>query len=279
MMRIVFAMVVLDLSNAAPIEVFISDLVDVKTVAVDLRKINSFEDVEISLKKHSTQFPNITNIDSVVQDYREELYLPDADPIENTIDDTLGSDDLLDVVKNFIAEREPMLQLFLHICFLHPNCYQLDSPISSNTSSSSPFSLEMKGHLMARRTETARNILVNLIKEVQTKIKMLLFKYIEKGVAERGVSIKATQNIIDSVKSIWLSLNNDLEYAKSSIQELFYLLPLDTNEQVQAMVEIIEVVQRIPDKTETLLQEATQEGYQQYIKSSSWDSWKRKGGE
>ena len=55
---------------------------------------------------------------------------------------------------------------------------------------------------MARRTETARNILVNLIKEVQTKIKMLLFKYIEKGVAERGVSIKATQNIIDSVKVI-----------------------------------------------------------------------------
>ena len=74
-------------------------------------------------------------------------------------------------------------------------------------------------------------------------------------------------------------MNNDLEYAKSSIQELFYLLPLDTNEQGQAMVEIIEVVQRIPDKTETLLQEATQEGYQQYIKSSSWDSWKRKGGE
>ena len=72
-------------------------------------------------------------------------------------------------------------------------------------------------------------------------------------------------------------MNSDLESAKSSIQELFYLLPLDTEEQVQAMVEIAEVVQRIPDKTEELLQEATQEGYQQYVRDSSWDSWKRKG--
>ena len=71
-------------------------------------------------------------------------------------------------------------------------------------------------------------------------------------------------------------MNSDLESAKSSIQELFYLLPLDTKEQVQAMVEIAEVVQRIPDKTEELLQEATQEGYQQYVRNSSWDSWKRK---
>jgi len=72
-------------------------------------------------------------------------------------------------------------------------------------------------------------------------------------------------------------VNDDLESAKSSIQELFYLLPMDTMEQVQAMVEIAEVVQRIPDKTEELLQEATQEGYQQYVRDSSWDSWKRKG--
>ena len=72
-------------------------------------------------------------------------------------------------------------------------------------------------------------------------------------------------------------MNSDLEYAKSSIQELFYLLPLDTNEQVKAMVEIAEVVQRIPDKTEELLQEATQEGYHEYVRDRSWDSWKRKG--
>jgi len=56
-------------------------------------------------------------------------------------------------------------------------------------------------------------------------------------------------------QSIWESLNDDLEYAKSSIQELFYLVPLDTKEQVEAMVEIAEVVQRIPDKTEQLMEE------------------------
>ena len=42
------------------------------------------------------------------------------------------------------------------------------------------------------------------------------------------------------------------------------------------MVEIAEVVQRIPGKTEELLQEATHEGYQQYVRESSWNSWKRK---
>ena len=71
-------------------------------------------------------------------------------------------------------------------------------------------------------------------------------------------------------------MNDDLEYAKSNIQELFYLLPMDSKEQVQAMVEIAEVVQRIPGKTEELLQEATHDGYQQYVRESSWDSWKRK---
>ena len=54
-------------------------------------------------------------------------------------------------------------------------------------------------------------------------------------------------------------MNGDLEYAKSSIQELFYLLPLDTKEQVQAMVEIAEVVQRIPEWTEQLMEENYQQ--------------------
>ena len=56
-------------------------------------------------------------------------------------------------------------------------------------------------------------------------------------------------------QSIWISVNSDLESAKYSIQELFYLLPLDTKEQVQAMVEIAEVVQVIPDWTEQLMEE------------------------
>merc|ERR1711892_102147 len=42
----------------------------------------------------------------VTKDYPDELYLPDEDPI----DDTLGSDDIIDVITNFIAEQDPMLQ-------------------------------------------------------------------------------------------------------------------------------------------------------------------------
>merc|ERR1719430_780786 len=113
--------------------------------------------------------------------------------------------------------------------------------------------------------------------KVQEKIKLLMFKYIREGVGSRGVSILATKTIIDSIKSIWESLNGDLEYAKSSIEELFYLLPLDTKEQVEAMVEIAEVVQKIPNRTEQLLQEATQDGYQEYVRDCSWNSWKRNG--
>jgi len=180
----------------------------------------------------------------------------DKDILTNTIDDTLGTDDIIEVVNNFIAEEDPMLQLFLNLCFLHPSCYQLELP-STNTSSSpiSRTSLDMKKNLLARKTETARNILLKMVKQVQEKIKVLMFKYIEKGVGERGVSLVATRNIIDTFKSLWESQNNDLEYVTSSLQEIFYLVPLDTKEQVEAMVEIAEVVQRIPNKTEKLMEE------------------------
>ena len=56
-------------------------------------------------------------------------------------------------------------------------------------------------------------------------------------------------------QSLWESQNSDLDYAKSSLQEIFYLVPLDTKEQVEAMVEIAEVVQKIPKKTEKLMEE------------------------
>merc|ERR1712013_671549 len=180
----------------------------------------------------------------------------DRDILTNTIDDTLGTDDIIEVVNNFMAEEDPMLQLFLNLCFLHPSCYQLELP-STNTSSSpiSRTSLDMKNNLLARKTETARNILLKMVKQVREKIKVLMFKYIEKGVGERGVSLLATRNIIDTFKSLWESQNSDLEYVKSSLQEIFYLVPLDTKEQVEAMVEIAEVVQRIPNKTEKLMEE------------------------
>ena len=95
-------------------------------------------------------------------------------------------------------------QLFLSICFIHPTCYQLDSPSTilspHSMSSLSPLSHELAGHLSARRTETARNILVDMVMKVQRDIKVLMFKYIQEGVGARGVSILATKTIIDSIK-------------------------------------------------------------------------------
>merc|ERR1712083_687134 len=81
------------------------------------------------------------------------------------------------------------------------------------------------GHLKARRTESARTLLVNLIKQLEASSKKMMFRFIQQGVAERGVSVAATMNIIDAVKGVWLSVNRDLEEAKSNIEELFYLLP------------------------------------------------------
>merc|ERR1719278_2318419 len=74
------------------------------------------------------------------------------------------------------------------------------------------------GHLKARRTESARNLLVSLIKQIEASSKKMMFRYIQQGVAERGVSVVATKNIIDAVKGVWLSVNRDLEEAKSNIE-------------------------------------------------------------
>ena len=81
-------------------------------------------------------------------------------------------------------------------------------------------------------------------------------------------------------QNIWLSVNSDLEYAKSSLQELFYLLPLNTNEEVKAVMEVAEVIQNIPGKVEALYREAAEDGRQDsYVSSSSWPSRQQKTGE
>merc|ERR1711879_912617 len=75
----------------------------------------------------------------------------------------------------------------------------------------------------------------------------------------------------DSLKNIWVSVNSDLEYAKSSLQELFYLLPLDTSKEVKAVMEVAEVIQNIPGKVEALYSEAAEEGTQDsFVSSRSW---------
>ena len=37
----------------------------------------------------------------------------------------LGSEDIVDVIRNFISEQDPLLELFLSVCFVHPSCVQV----------------------------------------------------------------------------------------------------------------------------------------------------------
>merc|ERR1712072_1310667 len=187
----------------------------------------------------------------------------------NEVANNLGVEDIVDVISNFIADVDPTLQLFLSICFVHPSCYKDSPPSASNRASEarsldlglmSPLARDIADNLIQRRTERARNSLVSAIMRVQAG----------------GVSVLATKNIIDAVKNIWISVNSDLEYAKSSLQELFHVLDLDMEEdKVRARAEVADIIITIPAKVETLYERATQEGYQDYVRHSSWDSWKR----
>lgn len=201
---------------------------------------------------------------------------------ENEINiDRLDEGDILDVVKNFIAEKDPILELYLSLCFLHPQCYQLEVPLLQEEGEllpppnlNSEQARELWGHLKARRTESARNLLVGLIKQIQAGNKRMMFHYIEEGVAARGVSIAATRNIIDSIKNIWESVNRDLESAKVSVEELFYITSLESESQRRTMVDLVGALLAIPPHTRRMYQKAAAEGYQQYVQSGSWNSWK-----
>jgi len=208
---------------------------------------------------------------------------------ENEIDiDSLDESDILDIVQNFIAEKDPILELFLSLCFLHPKCYQLQMPFhqeadyeDNEENLPSPPKLdsrqkkELWGHLKARRTESARSLLVGLIKQVEASSKKMMFRYIQQGVAERGVSVVATKNIIDAVKGVWLSATKDLEEAKTNIEELFYLLPMDSESERRTLLSLVGSLKAIPAHLDVLYQRALEEGYQNYVKSGSWNSWKR----
>jgi len=95
----------------------------------------------------------------------------------------------------------------------------------------------------------------------QAKIKHLMFKYIEIGVGARGVSIIATKNIIDAVKNIWIRVDSDLEYAKTTLQRLFLTLDMTTKQNILSLAELEEIILAIPTKMEPVFLDATQDGY------------------
>jgi len=289
----------IELQTSSPL---IADIVDIKNIQLVLEDdleseteavteiVTTEDDIESETEKADTLivYQEIHKLDQIVRDENpivvneEELISRQEDLELNEISNNLGDDDIVDIIHNFIADKDPVLQLFLSICFIHPACYQDKPPVSSSSSSedidlqsASSLAREIAEMLLDRRTEKARNVIIDALMETQDKVKQLMFKYIEIGVGARGVSVLATKKIIDSVKNIWLSVDSDLQYAKSSLQELFYLLPLDTSEQVRAVMEVAEVIQTIPAKVERVYNEATQDGYNSYVSSSSWDSWKR----
>merc|ERR1711872_213097 len=109
--------------------------------------------------------------------------------------------------------------------------------------------------LKKKKTEAARSLLLSLIDQSQKRLKKMMFHHISQGVAEKGFTVSTTRDIIDNIKDIWISVNADLEYAKSSIKELFYLISFETSEQVEALLEIANLVQRIPESTQTKMKE------------------------
>ena len=108
-------LVVMVVVAASAAEITISDVVDVKiddegnelpSLASDTVESGG-DEAEENLNFLTTN-PNHNSIDIAFQ---EEIYLPDEDPLDNTIDDTLGSDDIIDVVRNFISQKDSMLQV------------------------------------------------------------------------------------------------------------------------------------------------------------------------
>jgi len=264
----------------------LADVVQSKSLHF-LPELHTEDEVEAATET-LTVFQEIHKLDDIVMDdtpvvVNDKESASTLEDLElNEISNNLGEDDIKDFIQNFIADKDPILQLFLSICFIHPSCYQ-DSPPTAlltdgniDLEAASPLAREVARNLLERRTERARNILIAALMKAQDKVKFLMFKYMETGVGARGVSVLATRKIIDSLKNIWQSVNSDLEYAKSSLQELFYLLPLNTPEQVKAVMEVAEVIQNIPSKVETLYSEAALDGEASYVSSNSWPSQARK---
>merc|ERR1712198_366596 len=169
-------------------------------------------------------------------------------------EELIDSNKIFDVIENVIAKEDPILQLFLRICFLHPNCYQLDIPQKREMTKSDAVNT-LEKVLKKKKTETTRRLLLSLIDQSQKRLKKMMFHHISEGVAEKGFTVSTTRDIIDGIKDIWISVNADLDYAKSSIKELFYLNLFDTTEQVEALLEIADLVEKMPESTQSKMKE------------------------
>merc|ERR1712198_344531 len=114
-------------------------------------------------------------------------------------EELIDSNEIFDVIENVIAKEDPMLQLFLRICFLHPNCCQLDIPQKHDMTKSDAVNT-LEKVLKKKKTETARSLLLSLIDQSQKRLKKMMFQNISEGVAEKGFTVSTTRDIIDDIK-------------------------------------------------------------------------------
>jgi hypothetical protein len=64
--------------------------------------------------------PTLTT--SAAEKQREPEATTNMYPLDNEV--RIDSEEIVDVIRNFIAEKDPMLELFLTICFVHPHCFK-----------------------------------------------------------------------------------------------------------------------------------------------------------
>lgn len=191
-------------------------------------------------------------------------------PLDNEV--RIDSEEIVDVIRNFIAEKDPMLELFLTVCFVHPHCFKFEAPIPGSELGAE--AREILQLLQSRRPESARRRLLEKIEAVRVLIKHKMFQILSEEVGARGVSVAATKNIIDSVKDVWLGVTADLSSVVASIQEIFTLGIPDVAAVQDGMAGTADIIQRIPAHVEHLFRTAAQNGFSRYRKMNSWDSWK-----
>lgn len=204
-----------------------------------------------------------TTATSVVSTEAQTLEPITVDPRENLVlfekefqrrlwkQANFDSNDIIDVVTNFIAENNPVLQLLVSVCFLHPKCYPLEEIhmkklMDDSIVHDSAKSKQLMKLLKENFRESARDMVIREISQVQENIKTMMFEFFSEEVAKNGTTVDAVKSIIDSVKVIWEKTNSDLESAKMSIRELFYLLEMKSETEVTAIVEIFETAAEIP---------------------------------